>query len=313
MITRALQTNCVFAHVFSFLAHQHCQARRALTLANYQIEFHPCIIMSLITIRPLVNTISSLSFIHPSRRCLASSVRRLDVNVLKDDDNDETTPAFKIQIGNSVLKTPRKTPLRIGNESLALAIANEWKSELNKKKMNLANMHLTSLAYTATDNPFDETEEDIANAMLEYLKFDTVRFRDTDNEEFLHRQSRHWDPLVGWFEHNYNCHLPIDYGDITNTSSIPKATSEQLLRHLCSHKRWPLVGANFITRNLKSFVLATCLMDRFLNVQQAVELARLETRFQVEKWSKVESEHDLDEQCTSARVAAGTLFYHLSL
>lgn len=48
-------------------------------------------------------------------------------------------------------------------------------------------MHLTSLAYTAIDDPFGETDEDIANAMLEYLKFSTVRFRDTDNKEFLHR------------------------------------------------------------------------------------------------------------------------------
>uniref|UniRef100_A0A6G1SF11 ATP synthase mitochondrial F1 complex assembly factor 2 n=1 Tax=Aceria tosichella TaxID=561515 RepID=A0A6G1SF11_9ACAR len=262
-------------------------------------------------IKPLVYPIFSFSLVQQSRRCIASRIKHLNVVVLKDEDGK--MPTFKIQIGNSILKTPRKAPLRIEDESLALAIANEWKSEMNKKKINLANMHLTSLAYTATDNPFDETTEDIANAMLEYLKFDTVRFRDTDNEQLLHRQSRHWDPLIGWFEHNYNCHLPIEYGDITNTSSIPKATSDTLLRHLCSHKRWPLVGANFMIRNLKSFVLATCLMDRFLNVQQAVELARLETRFQVEKWSKVEWEHDLDEQCTSARVAAGALFYHLSL
>jgi ATP synthase F1 complex assembly factor 2 len=265
-----------------------------------------------LSIRTLIcNNVTNLPPTKLVQRYLTSKVRRLDINVLEDENGE--SPAYKIQIGNSILKTPKKIPLMIKDESLALAIANEWTREMGKKKVNMANMHLTSLAYTATDNPFDETKEDIANAMLEYLKFDTIRFRDTDNEELLHRQSRHWDPLIGWFEHNFNCHLPIEYGDITNTSSIPTSTNNILFRNLCSHERWPLVGANFMTRNLKSFVLATSLMARFLSVDKAVELARLEARFQAEKWSKVEWEHDLDEQCTKARVAAGTLFYHLSL
>lgn len=266
--------------------------------------------MSLVS-RWILRPITDRILVQLGQRREASSAKRFDVRVLEDEDNG--FQVYKIQVGNSSLKTPKKTPLQIKDESLALAIANEWISEMGKKKINMANMHLTSLAYTAIDNPFDETKEELASAMLEYLKFDTVRFREPYNEELLHRQSRHWDPLIGWFEHNFNCHLPIEYGDITNTSAIPQATNDALLRHLCSHDRWPLVGANFMIRNLKSFVLASCLMERFLSVHQAVELARLETRFQAEKWSKVEWEHDLDEQCTCARVAAGTLFYHLSL
>ena len=244
-------------------------------------------------------------------RRFITSLKQSQVTVIKDDD--DKIPSYRIKVGTSTLKTPAKSPLKIKDESLALAIANEWRSELTKKKINMTKMHLTALAFTAIDNPFNETKEDIANDMIEYLKFDTVRFRDVDNEDLLHRQSRHWDPLIGWFEHKFECHLPIEYGNLTNSGSMPEATSDILFRHLCSHERWPLVGINFITRNLKSFVLATSLMERFLKVDQAVELARLESIFQAEKWSRVEWEHDVDERCTSARVAAGTLFYHLSL
>lgn len=229
--------------------------------------------------------------------------RHLNVVVDKTDD------AFVIKVNNRTMKTPKNKVLQVPNESLALAIANERRS--NKK---MSNMHLTALAFTAIDNPFDETKEDMANALIEYLKFDTVRFRDTENEELLRLQSRHWDPLIGWFEHTFDCHLPIEYGDLSNVGTLPQTTSDKLSRHLQSHSgRWPLVGINFMTRNLKSFVLTSCLTERFLKVERAVEMARLETKFQTEKWSKVEWEHDIDEQTTNVRVAAGALFYHLSV
>lgn len=225
-----------------------------------------------------------------------------------DDDQD-----FTIKLNGINLKTPLNNLMRVRDETLALAVANEWKGRAGKKKIDLPSLVLTTLVYEAIDNPFNETKDAIVESIVEYLKFDTVRFRDTCHEELLEKQSRHWDPLIGWFEHQYNCHLPIEYGDILNTSSISTNTQETVARHLHSLERWPLVGARFITRNLKSYVLASCLMERFLKVDQAVDLARLETKFQTERWTKVEWEHDLDEQCTKARVAAGTLFYHLCL
>lgn len=225
-----------------------------------------------------------------------------------DDDKDYT-----IKLNNSSLKTPLKNLLRIHDETLALAIANEWKSKAGLKKIDLKTMHLTTMAYEAIDNPFNESKEVVINSIIEYLKFDTVRFRDVENEELLAKQSRHWDPLIGWFELNCNCHLPIEYGGIISTGVLPSSTQEVMRRNLGSLARWPLIGVRHMTTNLKSYVLARALTERFLKVEQAVDLARLETRFQTEKWSKVEWEHDLDEQCTNARVAAATLFYHLSL
>lgn len=225
-----------------------------------------------------------------------------------DDDKDYT-----IKLNNASLKTPLKNLLKVHDETLALAIANEWKSKAGSRKIDLKTMHLTTLAYEAIDNPFNEPKEFVISSIMEYLKFDTIRFRDVENEELLAKQSRHWDPLIGWFEHNFNCHLPIEYGDIISTGTLPNSTQEVVRRNLGSLERWPLIGVKNMTINLKSYVLAMTLTERFLKVEQAVDLARLETRFQTEKWSKVEWEHDIDEQCTNARVAAATLFYHLSL
>lgn len=250
--------------------------------------------------RNLINEASSKS---------ETLARDWNITIGKTDDDS----AYTVRLNNINLKTPLKNLLKIKDETLALAVANEWKSRAGKKKLDLVNMHLTTLAYEAIDNPFNETKEVIADSLIEYLKYDTVRFREVGHEELLKRQSRHWDPIIGWFEHKYECHLPIDYNEITATGTLPKKTQEIFARMLHSHERWPLVGFKYMTQNLKSFVLATSLKERFLNVDQAVDLSRLETNFQTEKWSRVEWEHDIDEHCTKARVAAGNLFYHLSI
>lgn len=225
-----------------------------------------------------------------------------------DDDK-----AYTIRLNNINLKTPMKNLLTIRDETLALAIANEWKSKEGKKKVDLTTMHLTTLAYEAIDNPFNESKEVLVETIMEYLRFDTVKFRDVEDEDLLAKQSRHWDPLIGWFEQRFECHLPIEYGGLMSISSFPKPTEATINRYLDSHSRWPLIGIKFMASNLKSFVLTSCLTERFLKVEQVVELARLETNHQTEKWSKVEWEHDIDEHCTNARVAAGTLFYHLTV
>lgn len=227
------------------------------------------------------------------------------------DSDDIST--FVIKLNGKEMKTPMSNSLRVPNMTLALAIANEWRGRSRRKKLNITSMYLTTMAYEAIDNPFGEEAETLVDSILEYLKFDTVRFRDTQNQELLAKQSRHWDPMIGWIEHEFHCHLPIDYNALTDTNSVPDGTMKIFKQHLLSHERWPLIGARFITQNLKSFVLASSLMTRFLTPEQAVELARLETKHQTDKWTEVEWEHDIDEQCTNARVAAGNLFYHLTL
>lgn len=244
----------------------------------------------------------------PARTIKTRTIKDAQVKVEFDEDK-----LYKIKLDNISLKTPKQNILKVSDESLAIAIANEWRANIGKKKIDLVNMHLTTLTYTAIDNPFEETNDTVIASILEYLKFDTTRFRDVENQELLNKQSKHWDPLIGWFEHKFDCHIPIDYGDITNITNVPQTSLDVMDRYLKSHGRWPLVGMSYLTRNLKSLVLATSLTERLLKVEKAVELSRLEARFQVEKWSKVEWEHDLDEQCTNARVAAGTLFYHLTV
>lgn len=221
---------------------------------------------------------------------------------------------FTLLLQHRPVKTPMKNDLKIKNEILALAILDEWKHKAIKgRKLDVPRMHLTSLACEAIDNPLEEDDKAVVDSIMQYLYFDTTRFRATEDQDLLHKQSRHWDPIIGWFEQQYGCYLPIVYDDITNTTPVPKATIDIIRGNLETKARWPLVGLRYIAQNLKSMVLASSLTEKFLSVEQAVDLARLETNHQVDMWSKVEWEHDLDEHSVRACASAGSLLYHLSL
>ena len=53
-------------------------------------------------------------------------------------------------------------------------------------------------------------------------------------------------------------------------------------------------------------------MHRFVTVEQAVKLSRLEEEFQINHWGRVEWSHDLNQQDLQARLAAAVLFIHLN-
>lgn len=221
---------------------------------------------------------------------------------------DKIDDYYTIKINNRNVKTPLGNLLTVPDETLAHIIANEWKAHTDLKFM-----HATTLANTAIDNPFNETQTEVIDSILEYLRFDTLRFRTNEPPELAQMQHKDWSPVIRWFEQNYKCKIPIEDGCLTIADSLPDDTRNNLSRHLATLNRWPLVGLKFMTENLKSFILCASLAERHLRVGPAVSLSRLETKFQTEKWSSIEWEHDLDEKSILARVSAGTLFYHLSL
>lgn len=228
--------------------------------------------------------------------------------------NSHRSLTTNYQLPLKPLKTPLMNKFHIENEALNSAIIEEWNGKIGKsKKVDLTTMHLTTLAYESIDNPFNESQDMIVNEIIQFLEFDSLRLRSTDNVKLLQRQSRHWDPMVDWFEHQVDCVLPIEYGDLMKVKPIPDITREKIREELLEKSRWALVGLKFMSQNLKSYILATSLVHKFLTVQEAVDLSRLETKFQTERWSNVEWEHDIDEQCTLSRVAGGSLFYHLSI
>ena len=83
-------------------------------------------------------------------------------------------------------------------------------------------------------------------------------------------------------------------------------------KHLLSHDFESVQGIAFGVDAAKSLILVMAVVERRLTVEEAVRLSRLELEVQTERWGNVEWAHDLELHDTTARLAAATLFVHLS-
>ncbi len=211
---------------------------------------------------------------------------------------------YEIILDKRKLKTPKGNLFLAPNESLATMVAAEWDSQ--KEKIELNQMHITTLTNTVLDNPGDLDIDSASDKLISFLEGDTLCYRMPEPEELLKLQTTSWDPVVQWFAHFFRCQVPV-----TQTVSLPpidEQTRETLLRYLKSFNFSSLIGLLFATENLKSLILASALINRQLSVEEAVRLSRVEENYQAEKWGTVEFHHDLENSVLQTRVAAAVIF-----
>ncbi|KAM3917866.1 ATP synthase mitochondrial F1 complex assembly factor 2 [Leptodactylus fuscus] len=214
---------------------------------------------------------------------------------------------YEINLDHRKLKTPQGKIFTVPSEPLAIAVATEWDSQ--KETIKFFTMHLTTLCNTALDNPTRRNKDQFIRSSLKYLDTDTICYRVEDPPGLVELQTNEWDPVLKWAENRYD----VVIGSSTSIMGpvIPDKTKEVFHRHLASYNSWSLIGIEFMVTQLKSLILAMGLVDRFLTVQKAVLLSRLEEEYQIQRWGNVEWAHDYDLQELQARTAAGTLFVHL--
>ncbi|CAG2106658.1 unnamed protein product [Medioppia subpectinata] len=217
----------------------------------------------------------------------------------------ENEDKYEINLDGRKLKTPNGHLFYTPNQSLALMVANEWQTQ--QRMIQLSTMHLTQLTNTAIDNPGHDCRQSLANSILEFIDSDTLCFRVNEPKELSHLQQTHWSPIVEWFEHRFECQIPIT--DTIALNPVSDEIKKNIFRHLCSHNRWSLIGLKFATENLKSLILSLALTQRRLSVDKCVDYSRLEEDFEIQEWGRIESTHDLELHALRARVSAALLFY----
>lgn len=234
---------------------------------------------------------------------LAASVKRFykKTNVLYNDGK------FEVTLDQRKLKTPKGTTLQVESEPLAIAVATEWDAQ--KEIINQSNMHLTSLVNTYLDNPNNLSKLDLVNYMVDYLPTDTVLYQSEKDDDLYRMQHRDWDPMIQWFNErflvemkkNRDIYTPVVSGEIRM----------RIAKHLMSYDEPCLHAFVYAVDVLKSVILACACIDRFVSVERAVFLSRLEEEYQCEQFGRVEWCHDMSQQDSQARLAAAVLFIHL--
>ncbi|XP_028395116.1 ATP synthase mitochondrial F1 complex assembly factor 2-like [Dendronephthya gigantea] len=219
----------------------------------------------------------------------------------------ETKNGYQITLDNKTVKTPHGQHLCVPYQPLAAALSVEWDAQEEVIKPEF--MHLTALTNTVIDDPLGKKIESRVHEILEYLLTDTVCFLSDEPEELFALQKQEWGPLWSWFDNRFNVSL-------SPTSSLLVEISPQLRDtmqdYITSFNKWSLTGFEYAVESAKSLVIACALAEKEISVEKAASLSRLEVEFQIQKWGNVEWAHEVDLMDLRSRLAAATLFFHLT-
>ncbi|EEB12033.1 ATP synthase mitochondrial F1 complex assembly factor 2, putative [Pediculus humanus corporis] len=216
---------------------------------------------------------------------------------------------YEVTLDQRKLKTPKGKLFYVESEPLALAVAAEW----DRQKTNIvpSSMHLTGLCYTVLDNPNKFTKEEIVNNIIKYLDTDTILYTSGEEDELYDLQLKEWQPILNWFCKKFD--ISIESSKDISGPKISMEAKDVLRKYLLSYNLWAVHGFIFTIEALKSVILGITCAERYISVEKAVYLSRLEEEYQVGKrWGRIEWSHELNQQDTQARVAAGILFIYVN-
>ncbi|KAK4272147.1 hypothetical protein QN277_020738 [Acacia crassicarpa] len=224
-----------------------------------------------------------------------------------DDGNGWT-----VVLDYRTLKTPSKRPLKLPTLALAKAIAAEWEYQ-QIDGIRPFTMPLMKLACTALERvPLTQTKI-IENLMMKFNQ-DLVFCRapgDSDlTSNVLDRQVEKIDPLLHWVELEFGF-KPIVYSSFfggKQDDGLSKAV-ENLLRGTDDCE---LASIDAIASAAHSLIIAIALVRGRLQIEEAIELIRLEEDLQIDKWGLVEGGHDVDIADLKVQISSAAVFLGLS-
>ncbi|KAL7610007.1 hypothetical protein Lser_V15G13285 [Lactuca serriola] len=219
---------------------------------------------------------------------------------------------WSVMLDYRTLKTPSKRPLKCPTLPLAKAIAAEWDYQLTDG-IRPFTMPLMKLACTALERVPLTRSHIISNLMTRFHQ-DLVFCRAPDDNELTtgvyELQVKKMDPLLKWVESEFGF-KPVVYssffggkqedGLVNAINTLLKKTNDN-----------ELAAIDALTSASHSLIISIAIFRGKLQIDEAIELIRLEEDMQVEKWGLVEGGHDLDVADLKVQIASATVFLGLT-
>ncbi|KAI4348246.1 hypothetical protein L6164_008992 [Bauhinia variegata] len=224
-----------------------------------------------------------------------------------DDRNGWT-----VMLDYRTLKTPSKRPLKLPSIALAKAIAAEWEYQ-QVDGIRPFTMPLMKLACTALER-VPLTRPKIIENLMKKFNQDLVFCRTPDDNDLtsnVHdRQVEKIDPLLQWVQSEFGF-KPVVYSSFFGGKQEDGLvnTIENLLK---KSDDCELATIDAIAATAHSLVIAIGIVRGKLQIEEAIELIRLEEDLQVDRWGLVEGGHDVDIADLRVQVSSAAVFLGLS-
>lgn len=231
-----------------------------------------------------------------------------EVKTREADDGNGWT----VMLDYRTLKTPAKRPLKLPTVALANAIAAEWDYQ-QIDGIRPFTMPLMRLACTALER-VPVTRPKIIEHLVKKFNQDLVFCRAPDDNELarlvFERQVEKIDPLLHWLESEFGF-KPVVYSSFFGGKQEDGLVMaiEKLLKKTDDCE---LAAIDAIAASAQSLTIAIALVHGKLQIEEAIELIRLEEDLQVDRWGLVEGGHDIDIADIRVQISSPVAFLGLS-
>jgi chaperone required for assembly of F1-ATPase len=210
-----------------------------------------------------------------------------------------------ITLDGKKIRTPSRQMLKLPTRSLAEAIADEWRDQI--EDIRPAEMPLTQLANTAIDQTHPHRTA-VIEQVAAYAATDLLCYRVAMPPDLAKQQAAYWQPLLDWSESEFGTDLAV------TTDLAPIEQSEQSLLAIYTVVAqldiFSLTGLQAATAASGSVVIGLALLRRRLGADEACSLAQLDEQYQSAQWGE---DFDATEQrasvCRAIAISASFMAY----
>lgn len=194
---------------------------------------------------------------------------------------DVTVEDRGIRLDGRTLKTPARADLVAPTDSLANAIAEEWRQV--EGEIDPHTMPLTGLANAAIDRIAPDPAT-FAAGLARYAEADLLCYRVDHPSELTARQGELWDAPLDWARSRYDVDFRITAG-IVHVAQ-PEETVQRLAAAIAARDAFHLAGLSPLITLSGSLVLALAIAEGAMTEHDAWEAAELDDLWQVEQWGE---------------------------
>ena len=186
---------------------------------------------------------------------------------------------WTVRLDGRAVKTPARALLAVPAQTLAAAIADEWRSvggEIDPRGMPLTGLANAAIDRVAPDKPA------FVEGLARYAEADLLCYRAEGPNTLVARQEEQWDPLLGWARRRFD----VDFAKTSGLLHVaqPPGTIERLAHAVAALDSFRLAGLSPLVTVGGSLIAALAVLDKAVTPDQAWEAVSLDERWQLSQW-----------------------------
>jgi chaperone required for assembly of F1-ATPase len=199
----------------------------------------------------------------------------------KQARSEQVEGGWLVRLDSRPVRTPARRLCVVPLAAMADGIAAEWNAQGDR--IDPFSMPLTRAASTCLDRVIPELDA-VRRNVAGYGGTDLLCYRAPEPAELALRQSRGWDPVLGWAADELGARLVTGEG-VMHVAQPPEALA-RLSAEVEALDAWELTALSELTTLTGSLVLALAVCHGRLEAAEAWTLSRVDEEWNIEEWGE---------------------------